>query len=69
MVFEKFHFEVRKSVFQFLPFPGLWRLKVAFLEVGPLLNIKSTCQYLSKMVSWAFVAHSRPNLEPFKVKN
>lgn len=68
MVFEKFHFQVRKSDFRLLPFREIWRLQIAFFGVGPLLNLKSTCQYLSKMVSWAFVDLSGPILEPFEVK-
>ena len=70
--FELLNFEVKKSDFRLLPFPGppfLWSLWVAFFGVGPLLNLKSTCQYLSKMVSWAFVDLSGPILEPFEVKN
>ena len=66
--FELLNFEVKKSDFRPLPFPGLWSLWVAFFGVGPLLTIKSTCPQHSKMVSWASVDDSRPILQPFEVK-
>ena len=54
--------------FQWPPFGSLWSLQLAFSEVGCFITIKSRSQYLSELVSRAFLGQLGLILEQFEVK-